>query len=135
MKQKNENVMYQNDECQFIIYTAAMEEFHKKRLINSDGKESLLLTSDQGKSFMYDFDDNDVEVLLKNVLMLEAKSLAKCFAGYINRHKYENMLLDELIGIYHVFIAQYIVQISDEKFENYVIGSFRKSFLETRNEI
>lgn len=133
---------FKNVDCKFIIYTSALENFHKMKLVNIQTKDKLLITADKGKTFAYDYDDSDLANLLSQTLLATAKSLANSFATNIASQKSKkckkrkNMMFDDFIRIYHIYLADNVVNIKiNETDSNDNSGSFRNSFLTSSDHI
>ncbi|XP_035444343.2 uncharacterized protein LOC118272107 [Spodoptera frugiperda] len=123
---------FKNIDCEFIIYTSAFENFSKMKETEQSKVKSFINTTD-GKVFQFNYDEEDVENLIVTVVKSRAVLLAKRLSRFIfkDNNNYSNMMLDELIKTYHVFLARHIidVQLTGEEAPKFYNATFRESFL------
>ncbi|CAH1639291.1 unnamed protein product [Spodoptera littoralis] len=123
---------FKNIDCEFIIYTSAFENFSKLKVIEQSKVKSFINTTN-GKVFQFNYDEEDVEDLIVTVVKARAVLLAKRLSRFIfkDNNNYNNMMMDELIKTYHVFLARHIIDIklTGEEAPNFYNATFRESFL------
>ncbi|XP_075980750.1 uncharacterized protein LOC142979605 [Anticarsia gemmatalis] len=137
----NDDVIFkhsmENMQCEFIIFTSAEENFSKKTFIQESREANLIKTNDNAKIFQYNYDDKDVDSLISTLVKTRAILLAKSLLKFIVKDNFHNIMSDDLIKIYHVYLAQYIFDI--ETLQNnstvpYRKTKFRQSFLDSTEE-
>ncbi|KAG6450629.1 uncharacterized protein LOC115443859 [Manduca sexta] len=142
-RNKNDNIFknaFKDVDCRFIIYTSAIENIQERDIIMEDNSAHyipLLHTSNTGKVFRLAFNDNDVEGLLETVLDVRTQLLGKTLMKFLFKDNYKNMLVDDLMKTYHVFLAQQVITIiSDAGLDNpFLEGKFRDTFLSSKQKV
>ncbi|XP_026732638.1 uncharacterized protein LOC113497327 [Trichoplusia ni] len=119
------------NDCEFILYTSATENFAKKREIEHCDEAFFIETCGNGKVFHFQYDDQDLEKILQSVVETRAVSLAKKLAKFIAKEKCDSIMADDVIKIYHVFVARDIL-IQDEQTK---LWKFRKTFLSSNDKL
>ncbi|XP_022822974.1 uncharacterized protein LOC111353968 [Spodoptera litura] len=125
-------------DCYFIIFTSALENFSKKKNVNHN--IDFLKTNHDGKIFQYNYDDNDLRLLSRNICISRVVALAKRLCQFIlkDNKNYKNMMMDELLKSFHVYLAQNVITsetIQDSTKETFLLGKFRESFLTSNDEL
>ncbi|KAJ8715226.1 hypothetical protein PYW08_005207 [Mythimna loreyi] len=128
---------FKNMDCEFIIYTSATENFSQMKAINQTEGKHFINTS-EGKMFQFDYDDQDIECLMQTVAKSRAALLAKRLSKFIFQNNYNNMMTDDLLKTYHVFLARYILEIEikdGESQNNFHHARFRESLFTSDDEL
>ncbi|KAJ8712505.1 hypothetical protein PYW07_005347 [Mythimna separata] len=121
---------FKNVDCEFIIYTSSIEKFSKMKAFEPT-EGNRFINTNKGKVFQFDFDDQDVELLVQTVAKSRSVLLAKRLSKFIFKDNHNNMMKDNMIKTYHVFLARYIlaIEIQDCKSKNnFHFAKFRESF-------
>ncbi|KAJ8715227.1 hypothetical protein PYW08_005208 [Mythimna loreyi] len=128
---------FKSMDCEFIIYTSAVEKFSKMKAVEpTEGYH--FINTDKGKVFQFDFDDQDVELLVQTIAKSRSVLLAKRLSKFIFKDNYNNMMKDNLIKTYHVFLARHVleVKIQDCKSKNnFHFAKFRESFFLSNDQL
>ncbi|CAD0202471.1 unnamed protein product [Chrysodeixis includens] len=118
-------------DCEFIIYTSATENFAEKTSLKNCHEACFIETSKNGQIFQLRYDDGDLKKMLQSVVETRAASLAKTLSKFIFKEKWDSIMADDMIKIYHVFVAHNVLsQDSESK-----CWKFRESFLDTNDEL
>ncbi|KAJ8712504.1 hypothetical protein PYW07_005346 [Mythimna separata] len=126
---------FKNMDCEFIIYTSAIENFSKMKAVNqTEGKR--FINTGKGKVFQFDYDDQDIELLVQTVAKSRAVLLAKRLSKFIFKDNHSNMMLDDLTKTYHVFLARHVLQIQDEETgNNFLNAKFQETFFSSNDSL
>nr|XP_049699405.1 uncharacterized protein LOC126055217 [Helicoverpa armigera]XP_049699406.1 uncharacterized protein LOC126055217 [Helicoverpa armigera] len=124
-------------DCEFIIFTSAMENLCDRGTALITDKESYVTTSDSGKILQFHAKEAEVKCLIQTVVKLRAVQLAKRLAAFIFKKSCQNMMIDEIIKVYHVFLAQNVISVTKDNEPNssYNIGIFKDSFLQANDNV
>ncbi|KAH9640274.1 hypothetical protein HF086_001626 [Spodoptera exigua] len=129
---------FKNIECEFIIYTSAFENFSKMKVIEQSKVKSFINTTG-GKVFQFDYDEEDINNLVVTVVESRAVTLAKKVSKFIfkDNNNFNNMMMDEMIKTYHVFLARNIIDVQRtcEDAPNFYYATFRDSFLTSNDSL
>lgn len=124
----NDNVFegdFRNMKCDLIYFTPAKQDFRKKDVI--DNHLHFISTSKaQDSCFFFKYEGADFKEISSNFAKFRAKSLAKVLTKFHLKSS-QNMMQEELIRTYHVFLAQNVLLIT--KKGELLEGTFRPEFL------
>ncbi|KAJ8715228.1 hypothetical protein PYW08_005209 [Mythimna loreyi] len=128
---------FKNIECEFIIYTSAFERFSKIKIVKQFESQRFINTTKGGQTiFQFDYDEHDVDLLVQTVAKSRAVHLAKRLPKFILKDNYNNMMLDDLIKTYHVFLARHILEIEDGETENnFRNAKFQETFFSSNDSL
>nr|XP_021186034.2 uncharacterized protein LOC110373177 isoform X2 [Helicoverpa armigera] len=121
-------------ECDIVLYTSANENFAKKKIVNQTKHARFLTTSENGKVFQYDYDQQDIVGFLNVLTVIQAAALMHALCKFILKDNYDHksMMSDDWVKTYHVFLAQNVLHIENihlDETNSYCIGKFRQTFL------
>ncbi|XP_063895110.1 uncharacterized protein LOC110373177 isoform X1 [Helicoverpa armigera] len=126
-------------DSEFIIFTSALENFDKKKMIVQNDEEDFIRTVSNGKIFQYDYSEEDIELLVQAISRSRAVALAKRLCQFIfkENNNYKNMMMDDFIKTFHVFLAQNLIRLesSETTKEAYYLGTFHQDFLNTDDDL
>ena len=124
-------------DCEFVICTPVIENFSKKKNIeHTEGK--CFINTGKGEVFQFDYDDQDVELLAQTVTKSRAILLAKRLSKFIFRDNQNNMMEDDIIKTYHVFLAQHVLAVQPQDGEwqnNFHYAKFQESFFTSNDNL
>lgn len=123
------NGAYNDVECSFVFYTPAVQKFRNNTVI-CDTSKQYLITGDAAKVVQFDYKDDDIASFVQTVLYSRCKLLAKTFMKFILKGNYHNMMTDDLIKTYHVFLAYNVLDISSTT-GRVLNGKFSNAFLKS----
>uniref|UniRef100_A0A2A4JRS3 NACHT domain-containing protein n=1 Tax=Heliothis virescens TaxID=7102 RepID=A0A2A4JRS3_HELVI len=130
---------FKNIDCEFVIYTSAFENFTKMKAVQQTQSKYFVNTK-EGKVFQFDYEDQDIESLVQTIAKSRAVLLAKRLARFIFKDNFSNMMMDDLIKTYHVFLAQHILEVELKDFEvesqnNFYCAKFRPILFTSSDEL
>ncbi|XP_059048659.1 uncharacterized protein LOC131843895 [Achroia grisella] len=123
----------------FVIYTPAKEYFLKKLVIGSSeftDRNDIIYTSDKGKTFKYDYNEEDINFLTKSTIVSLIRRLSETLVQFFlnNNKNYKNMMSNASIRKYHVFLAQNVFEFLENEFDDHYLVRFRLTFLNDNNK-
>nr|XP_021186033.2 uncharacterized protein LOC110373177 isoform X1 [Helicoverpa armigera]XP_049705116.1 uncharacterized protein LOC110373177 isoform X1 [Helicoverpa armigera] len=126
-------------DCEFIIYTSAFEKFAKMKAVQQT-RSKYFVNTKEGKVFQFDYEDQDIEFLVQTIAKSRAVLLAKRLARFIFKDNFSNMMMDDLIKTYHVFLAQHILEVELIDYEiesqnNFYSAKFRPILFTSNDEL
>ncbi|KAJ8705856.1 hypothetical protein PYW08_012902 [Mythimna loreyi] len=141
------NGTFDDTECLFVIYTTAKGDLGNDSVTSAfSGKLNDLIdtvkvdvdgtpTGTSGTAMKQQKREENVELLRKVAMMEQATSLAERIAYFIDDDaNYETMLSDDLVLLYHIILAQKVLEVTEIQPEGHRTASFRHDFFNTNDE-
>ncbi|KAJ8705842.1 hypothetical protein PYW08_012888 [Mythimna loreyi] len=100
---------FDKEECFFVIYTTAKNQF--TNILDIKSKYSAVLNN-----------------------LIHTGGTAKRIAKLIDDGKFQMLIVDETVMRFHVILAQKVVNVSETKSNDHRIASFRHDFFDTHEE-
>ncbi|KAJ8705853.1 hypothetical protein PYW08_012899 [Mythimna loreyi] len=126
---------FDKEECFFVIYTTAKNQFTNVLDIKSEYSavvNNLIHTGGTAKRL--GLGEQHVQNLCKAALKEQMRYLAKRIAKLIDDGKFQMLMVDETVMRFHVILAQKVVNVSKTKSNDHRIASFRHDFFDTHEE-
>ncbi|XP_030023320.2 uncharacterized protein LOC115442433 [Manduca sexta] len=120
---------YHNVELNFIVYTSGEESFNRKLIGRNERSpkiHKLIYTGGKKSIFQFDYNDDYIYCITRDVQRMRIKLLAVNFIEFIlgEKDKYKHMLEDELIRKYHCVLEQTAVRLCKVE-KNHIEAKFR----------
>lgn len=127
-------------DCNFVLYTPVKDDFKRKR--NQMNQKSIklnniILTRQKGDIFQYDYNNDDITILTKTIVLERSRILAHKLLKLIMSETDNSikMMADEFIKRYHVALGREVIQVyTDEAIILYNTGKFRPEFFTSTSE-